>query len=157
MEINVQNGVGAYDANMVLNDASADSVTSTTGVVGTTGTGKVATVRDFGAKVRADGNLVIVVSANSVIPGAKQTIKLQGSNDGFVGDIVDLVTKEFGDAADLPGNVDIGPGKYVIPYSNVVGATAYQKVRAWSVVNEPSPNSPANHITHITYLVPNNR
>jgi len=155
MEINVQNGVGPYDVNMVLNDASADVVTSTTGVVGTTTASKAATVRDFGAKVRSDGILSIIVSDNSVIPGAKQTIKLQGSNDNFVGDIADLVIAEFGDAAALPGNVDIGPGRYNIPYSNVRGAIAYQKVRAFTVVNEPSPNSPANHIAHVTFLVPN--
>lgn len=155
MEINVKNGLGVFDVANVLNDEHQDNVTSTTGVAGKSTTSKTAKVVNLGGKVRSDGIMSIIVKANSLLAGAKQTIKLQGSNDNFVSDIVDLNIHEFGDAAALPGATDISIGRYDLPYSNVRGSTAYQYLRSFAVVNEPSPNSPANHIGYVAFLLPN--
>lgn len=155
MEINVQNGLGVFDVENVLQDEHQDAVISTTGVVGKSTTSKTAKVVNLGGKVRSDGIASIIVKANSLLAGAKQTIKLQGSNDNFSADIVDLNINEFGDAVALPGNADVSTGRYDIPYSNVRGATAYQYLRAFAFVNEPSPNSPANSITYVMFLLPN--
>lgn len=155
MEINVKNGLGAFDVANVLNDENQDNVTSTTGVAGKHLATKVAQVINLGGKVRSDGIMSVIVKANSLLAGAKQTVKLQGSNDNFAADIVDLVIEEFGDAAALPGNTDKATGRYDIPYSNVRGTTAYQYLRSFAAVNEPSPNSPANHIGYVAFLLPN--
>jgi len=155
MEINVKNGVGVFDVETVLNDEYQDAVTSTSGVAGKSTASKTAKVINLGGKVRSDGIASIIVKANSLLAGAKQTIKLQGSNDNFAADIVDLNINEFGDAAALPGNVDVSTGRYDIPYSNVRDTVAYQYLRSFAVVNEPSPNSPANNISYVMFLLPN--
>lgn len=84
-----------------------------------------------------EGTLVVNVTAAEVDTGDElYTIKLQGTNTAAFGgtDIVDLVTMPLGDAAVLVGDADLGAGRYIMPFYNMLDDTIYQYLRLYTVV-----------------------
>lgn len=148
MSIYVKNGVGVYDAETVLNDSAASKVSGANGAAGTVG--GQAKVVDLGAAARTDGKVVIVVSENGTSANMKQTIKLQGSDDNFTADIVDLAIVELGHAGQLPGDENKGAGKYEIPYTNVINGKAYRYIRAFANTSATSSDG----VKYVAYLIP---
>ena len=148
MAIYVKNGVGVYDSETVLNDSAASAVSGTSGAAGTVGGS--AKVVDLGAAARTDGKFVVNISENGTSASMKQTIKLQGSDDNFTSDIVDLVILETGHSGQLPGDENKGAGKYVLPYTNVINGKAYRYLRAFASTSATS----SDQVKYVGYLIP---
>ena len=102
--------LGVYDESTVLNDGGAITA-SKAGYVDS-----AAKVLDLGAAIRTTGKAIFNVTAAGTASGQKQTLKIQVSDDSFDADIVDVAILELGDAAQVPGDTDVGIGQYSITH-----------------------------------------
>lgn len=136
--------LGVYDALTVLNDGGAITA-SKAGYVDS-----AAKVLDLGAAIRTTGKAIFNVTAAGTASGQKQTLKIQVSDDNFASDIVDVAILELGDAAQVPGDTDVGTGQYEVPFHNSPAGTPKRYVRCYAVLTTASPVPTLNYTCHLT-------
>lgn len=126
----ISNGY-TYDTLLQLKDAglvaaSAAATVSASAKVINLGTGRV------------KGDVVIDATAVEVDTGNELfTVICEFSNSPtFASGIVPGSMQYLGDAAGIPGggDTDLGVGRYVLPFTNVINGTHYQYMRLYTVV-----------------------
>lgn len=140
--------LGTYDAATVLHKPTVAAITaSAAGVVGA-----AAKTLDLGDAVSAmNAKAIVEVAAVSTGAGEKSVITIQASDDDFAADIVTLATVELGDAAQIPGDVDQGAGRYELPFTNVNNGAVKRYIRSYATI---AVVSPVSSLSYIAYCVP---
>ncbi len=137
---------GTYDAETQLKDAGAITASAAAQVDG------VAKVIDLGDG-RMDARAIVNVTAITNGTGETFQIKVQGSDDSFDSDIVDLGILNLGPAAGMVGDTAVGVGQHEIKFHNCPEGAIKDKIRLYTVVNNASPaNSPVASINYSAYL-----
>jgi len=135
--------LGTLDELRILKDAGAITA-SAAGTVG--GAAKVINL----GKARTDAKAIINVSAAGVGTGEKQVITIQVADAAaFNAKVFNVAILELGDAAQLPGNVDVGVGTYELPFNTVVNGVNYPFVRAYANITDVSPDTSLNYTCHL--------
>jgi phosphotransferase system HPr-like phosphotransfer protein len=135
--------LGTLDELRILKDAGAITA-SAAGTVAS-----AAKVINLG-KARTDAKAIINVSAAGVGTGEKQTITIQVADAAaFNAKIHNVAILELGDAAQLPGNVDVGVGSYELPFNTVVNGVNYPFVRVYATIAVVSPVTSLNYTCHL--------
>lgn len=98
------------------------------------------TVLDVGG-ARVSGNLFIDVTAIDISSDdEKYTFELQGSNQADHSSGISVLAEiSIGANEVLSGDEDLGVNRYVVPFSNVLGSTAYRHLKLRSVVAGTTP------------------
>ena len=141
--------LGTLDAETILHKPTTAAITASAGGV----VGSSAKILDFGDAVsRMDAKAIIDVAAAGTGTGQKQVINIQVSDDAaFSGDIYNVGVLELGDAGQLVGDTDVGVGRYVIPFNNLINGTPKRYCRVYATI---TVTSPVTSLSYIAYLVP---
>lgn len=135
--------LGTLDELRILKDAGAITA-SAAGTVG-----GVAKVIDLG-EARTDAKAIVNVTAAGTGTGEKQTITIQVADAAaFNAKVFNVAILELGDAAQLPGNVDVGVGTYELPFNTVVNGVNYPYVRVYATIADVSPDTSLNYECHL--------
>jgi len=139
--------LGTYDSETQLKDAGAIT------------TSAAAQVDDSAKEIdvgdaRMDARAIVNVTAITNGTGETFQVKIQGSDDEFDSDIVDLGILNLGPAAGMVGDTAVGTGQHEIKFHNCPEGAIKSHIRAYTVVNNPSPaNSPVASINYTAHLV----
>ena len=85
-----------------------------------------------------EGDIVIDVSACEVASGNELYIvgAQVSSSATFASDIYEVTSIKLGDAAVLPGDVDMGVGRYILPFQNrIANGVAKRYMRIYTTVS----------------------
>ena len=134
-----------YDIECVLSDGASTVTSSEAGEVSA-----AATYYDTGGAL-VEGNIVIEVLTMDIADSdGLYTFSLQGdSSSAFATALVDLVAIPMGDATQLVGASDITTGRYVIPFTNMIGTTIKRYLRIYCTITETTPSA-----TYKAWIVP---
>jgi hypothetical protein len=133
-----------YDDLLELKDAGLVAASAAATV------SSAAKVIDLGAG-DVEGDIIIDVSACEVASGNEiYTIGVQiSSSASFASDIYEIVSLQLGDAAVIPGDVDMGVGRYVLPFQNrIANGVAKRYLRLYTTVG----GTIATGINYTAYL-----
>lgn len=104
----------------------------TTTVSGAGEVDAVAKIFDTGGGFFEGGLLVDVTSIDITDGDEEYNIHVQGSSSPtFASGLASVVKFELGDATQIVSDVDIGTGRYIIPFNNQVDGTIYRYLRVF--------------------------
>lgn len=119
-----------FDVDLELKDAGLLAASAACQVDGST------KILNLGTGV-VEGDIIIDASAVEVDTGDEiYEIGVQISSvSNFASDIYEVATLKLGDAAAIPGDVDMGVGRYVLPFTNqIANGTVKQYLRLYVTI-----------------------
>lgn len=120
-----------YDSLLELKDAGLVAASAAATV------DSVAEIVDLGSG-DVDADIIIDVSACEVASGDELYIvgAQISSSSTFASDIYEICSLKLGDSAVVPGDTDMGTGRYVLPFQNRIGdGTAKRYMRIYTHVS----------------------
>ena len=81
------------------------------------------------------GDVVInVYAVPNILASTKFTMRLTGGRNTSFSTLADLVILELGDATQITSALDLGVGRYIVPFSNDLDSTVYRYLRHYLTI-----------------------